>query len=167
MSENRKFCLLCTKAHSGTYVPDELVVEDPLTDRITYCTDHIRTSDRDGILDRNKRKARNMDRLAAASASGSIGGIPYHAVYMSCNLDHVLYNTLNTSDEEKEANALRFARQYKNDVQGFIAFVVSSDFSVLGSPTETWDFLREGVHSLERHTNLGTCIPHPKAEQET
>jgi hypothetical protein len=34
--------------------------------------------------------------------------IPYQAYYMSCNLDHVLYNKLNSTDDDKEDDALQY-----------------------------------------------------------
>mgnify|MGYP000323280079 CR=1 FL=1 len=55
-----------------------------------------------------------MDRLALEPA---IGGIPYLAIYMSCNLDHVLYNKLNSHDSDKRKDSLAFALKYRNDIE--------------------------------------------------
>ena len=49
---------------------------------------------------------------------------------MSCNLDHVLYNKRNSTDEEKENDAYAFAKQYKGDRDGFVKFISESSFSV-------------------------------------
>lgn len=77
---------------------------------------------------------------------------------MSCNLDHVLYNKLNSTDEEKERDASQFARRYGRDISDFVRFISDSSFSVGGSYLESWSFIKEDKHSLERHTNLGICI---------
>ncbi len=77
---------------------------------------------------------------------------------MSCNLDHVLHDKQNSSDEEKEKNALAFAKRYRQDVDGFIKFIAESDFSVTSNYVESWNYIKQGVHSLERHTNLGLCL---------
>ena len=77
---------------------------------------------------------------------------------MSCNLDHVLYNKRNSSDEEKEENAYSFAKKYKNDVDGFIDYISNSDFSTDCTYEESWNYIEEGMNSLERNTNLNICI---------
>ena len=73
-------------------------------------------------------------------------------------LDHVLHNKLNCTDAEKENNAFAFARQYKNDVPGFVSYIADSDFAVPGTYLETWNFIKQDKHSLERYTNLGICL---------
>lgn len=140
----------------GTYIPDEAVVEIPTVKDIIYNITNVMTADRDDTLERNRRKAANMDRLATLP---SIAGTPYLAVYMSCNLDHVLYNKVNSTEDEKKDDARRFASKYRNDIPAFISFVSESDFSVAGERKETWEFIREGLHSIERYTNLGLCLP--------
>ena len=79
--------------------------------------------------------------------------------YMSCNLDHVLYDKLNTSDKEKEENSYRFAVQYRDRVQEFKAFFSDSDFSVVTGYNESWTFIKHDLHSLERHTNFALYFP--------
>ena len=74
---------------------------------------------------------------------------------MSCNIDHVLYNRLNISDKEKEDYSLVFARNYKNRVSDFLKFISASDFSVTTNYNDSWNYIKEDSHSLERHTNLG------------
>ncbi|MCC8173332.1 MAG: hypothetical protein LIO65_02765 [Odoribacter sp.] len=37
----------------------------------------------------------------------------------------------------------------------FLNFITNSDFSVKTDYQESWEYIREGFHSLERHTNLG------------
>ncbi len=61
-----------------------------------------------------------MDRLALEPA---IAGIPYLAIYMSCNLDHVLYNKLNSHDLDKRKDSIAFAGKYRNDIEAFISFI--------------------------------------------
>lgn len=75
---------------------------------------------------------------------------------MSCNLDHVLYNKRNSTEEEKEEDAYDFARKYKKDLKGFTDFMCCSDFSVHHDYQTSWAYIEEGMNSIERHTNL--CI---------
>ena len=120
-----------------------------------YSCTEITTNDRESILARNQQKRANMTRLATTHA---IGGIPYLPVYMSCNLDHVLHDKQNNDDDAKGTDAQNFVIRYNDDVPGFVRFMCESDFSVAGDQKESWEFIAEGLHSLERHTNFGLCV---------
>ena len=140
----------------GAYVPDDAITEVATAQKTIYNPGQIIAASREQIIERNRQKRANMDRLALEPA---IAGIPYLAIYMSCNLDHVLHNKLNSSDEDKGKDAIAFARKYRNDIEAFISFITESDFSVTGSRKETWDYIRHGYNSIYRHTNLGICFP--------
>lgn len=137
----------------GAYVPDDAVTELATVPKTVYNPGQIIAANRQQIIDRNRR---NMDRLALEPA---IGGIPYLAIYMSCNLDHVLYNKLNSHDSDKRKDSLAFALKYRNDIEAFISFINDSDFSVAGDRRETWEYIRQGLNSIDRHTNHGLCFP--------
>lgn len=139
----------------GAYIPGSAVKDDPSAKKTIYSLSEIITSNVAGVLTRNKTKAECIDRLSAVK---TLWGIPYQAYYMSCNLDHVLYNKQNSSDEEKEKDSLAFAKKYKNNFCGFVKFICESEFSVDGSYIESWAFIKQDLHSLERHTNLGICF---------
>ena len=42
---------------------------------------------------------------------------------------------------------------------------ITSSFSVVGDFKESWEFIKEGKHSLERHTNLGICFKKIREER--
>lgn len=140
----------------GAYIPDSAVIEDASASNPLYTITEIRTCNPEKIKERNEQKRKNIDVISGLPSAW--GGVPYQAYYMSCNLDHVLHNKLNCTDEEKEANAFAFARKYKDDIPGFIAFIADSDFSVIGEYLDTWKFIKEEKHSLERYTNLGILL---------
>jgi len=139
----------------GAYIPNECVVEDVTQQTPLYGPEEIRTANREGILRRNEQKRQNLDRLCGMS---KIWGLPYHVYFMSCNLDHVLYDKQNSTDEEKERDSYAFAKTYKEMPAKFVAYISGSDFSVMGSYKESWTFIRQGVRSLNRHTNFGLCF---------
>lgn len=147
----------------GAYIPDEAITEMTTVPKTIYNPGQIIAADRQQIIDRNRRKRANMDRLALEPA---IAGIPYLAVYMSCNLDHVLYNKLNSQDSDKRKDSIAFARKYRNDPEAFVSFISDSDFSVSGDRKETWKYIRQGLNSIDRHTNLGLCFPTNGEEQD-
>ena len=139
----------------GAYIPDERVVEDPSATKAEYTLTEIHTASVEGMLNRNAIKSQCLNRL---SSTQKIWGIPYQTYYMSCNLDHVLHDKQNSSDEEKEKDALAFAKRYRQDVDGFVKFITESDFSVTSNYIDSWNYIKEGIRSLERHTNLGLCL---------
>lgn len=140
----------------GAFISDENVVEDHSLRTLQYSLSEIRCKDAALIRSRNKQKSENMDKLSRQSQVWD--SVPYQCYYMSSNLDHVLHNLLNCSSEDKERNAFLFAKKYKNALGEFLQFLCESDFSVNTSYRESWDFIEEGLHSLERHSNLGLCF---------
>lgn len=135
----------------GAYVPDTAVKENLKIPKSIYSSCEINTNNRINIINRNKQKRANMDKL---SLKTEIASIPYLAIYMSCNLDHVLFNKLNIRDSEKQKESIRFAKKYKNDADAFLSFIKESNFSVQGTLKETWAYIKINLNSLNRHTNL-------------
>lgn len=147
----------------GTFIPAENVTEDPSAIKPLYSLSEIRTRNKTGIEGRNKRKSSNIKKLCSRK---EIWGIPYQVYYMSCNLDHVLYNKLNSSDEDKETDAFQFAKYYKDKIPEFVQFISESDFSVTGDYRESWNFIQQDLNSLNRYTNLAIGLPKPKEAVE-
>ena len=139
----------------GAFIPDEGVIEDASAVKPYYTTENIRTCNKASIESRNKRKRENINRLCDRR---KIWDVPYSVFYMSCNLDHVLYNKLNISNDEKEHYAYKFAKTYKDKIPQFLDFIKNSAFSVVTGYNESWDFIKTGLHSLERYTNIGICF---------
>lgn len=102
------------------------------------------------------RKSRNIDKL---SRTGEISKIPYSFYYFSCNLDHVLHGRNNLSEKEKIECSRTFDLQYADDPNAFIHFMKDEPFAVQGTYQETWAFIKQGVRSLERHSNFGIELP--------
>ena len=139
----------------GAYIPDENIIEDDSAVNLQYSTTSIRTQKKAAAEHRNKMKRERMDKLCSRK---EIWNVPYRAFYMSCNLDHVLFNKLNISDDEKDLYAHQFAKKYKDCIPDFIKFISESDFSVLIGYKESWDFIKKELNSLNRYTNLGLCF---------
>ena len=137
---------------NGAYIPYSAVIDNPTAEEPIYSTTNIQTAHVKNIQARNDRKSNCIDKIVSAK---TIWNIPYQAYYMSCNLDHVLYNEMNLSDEDKEIKSIHFARLYKNNIPGFVQFISESDFSVVDDYLRSWRFIKNDLHSLERHTNLG------------
>ena len=148
----------------GAFIPDDAVVEDATAVKPLYSVTEIRTQRKSGIENRNQRKRECLNRLSSASR---IWGVSYQIYYMSCNLDHALYGKLNSTDDEKEADSFAFAKKYRDDIPGFMKYISESDFSVARSYLQSCQYIREGLHSLERHTNFGLCFREENVDSES
>lgn len=137
----------------GAFIPDIAIAFDEKAIEPLYTLTEIKTNSPERIEQRNQQKKSNLIKLHTTKYIWQ--DIPYSVYYMSCNLDHALYNKLNLTDEEKERFALGFAKKYRNDIPAFIEFVCNSDFSVVDDYSSSWSFIRQKLHSLERHTNIG------------
>jgi hypothetical protein len=139
----------------GTYIPNNKIIFDELAIKLLYSTTEIRTCNKEMTENRNRQKSNNMNKLCSRE---NIGGISYSAYYMSCNLDHVLYNKMNSSKDEKTSDSNSFRDEYDGRTSEFVKFISESEFSVVGDYYKSWEFIKQGLHSLERHTNLGICF---------
>lgn len=135
----------------GTYVHDSNIKKGDSTE-IVYSTEYILCKNRQKVIDRNMHKREIMDYLLGLD---NIKKIPYRCFYLSSNLDHALYNQLNLDDELKSKYSQAFYEQFMGKETLFIQFL---DMEVVnGVPdafAESWRYIREGVNSLQRHTNL-------------
>ena len=141
----------------GVYIDDSSVKYNKDASSPIYYENCIETSNVPGIISRNHLK---RDCLNVISAKACIwNDLPYQAYFMSCNLDHVLYNRLNLSDEEKELLAFNFAKQYKDDLDLFRNYIFDSSLSLHRmSYRESWEYIKKNDNSLKRYTNFGLCM---------
>ena len=140
----------------GAFVTNDAVIEDSSAVKPSYSLTEIRTANKVGIERRNEQKSNNLNRLIGQK---DIWNIPYRILYMSCNLDHVLFDKQNSTKEEKEQDSLRFAICYRDRVPEFIKFIKESNFSVNLDYQNSWNYIKSERHSLERHSNFGLCLP--------
>ena len=140
----------------GAFIPDENIVTDSTKKHIFYTDEQILCRNRDNIIYRNHKKQKAVNEICHLSR---IGKIPYSAYFMSCNLDHVISNRINIGETAKEAGAHAFVKRYRKDLAGFVDFMTKTDFvENCDDYVSSWNFIRKGTRSLERHTNLGICI---------
>ena len=103
----------------GAYIDDSFIQLDELCKDPYYSLISIKTSNVENICNRNAQKRENINTLST-NTSGICNGIPYKVYYMSCNLDHVLYNLQNANNKEKEENALEFSEKYIDNINEFV-----------------------------------------------
>lgn len=135
----------------GTYIDDSYIIKGE-TKEFFYTTENISCKDVEKVKKRNKHKRELMDYLLNC---GDMKGIPYQCFYLSSNLDHALYNRLNLDEDEKVAYAYVFYETFLNNEKYFIGFL---NMQVVNGVPESfpasWRYIKDELHSLERHTNL-------------
>jgi len=93
----------------GAFVDDSVIIEDETKDKFLYTLESVIVPNRQVAIERNEHKRENLNTLSSRT-SVMWNNIPYKIYYMSCNLDHVLHDKPNATDEEKKANSLDFPK---------------------------------------------------------
>lgn len=60
---------------------------------------------------------------------------------------------------KKSQMLFKFAKDYKNDPSCTASVLREPGITVIGSPKETWDYIKKDNRSLERHSILVNCFP--------
>lgn len=134
----------------GTYIDSKNVVYDD-NEKIEYCSDCIKTKNVEKTINRNNCKARILNRLISVNV---INGIPYRIFFFSTNLEHVLHNVQNATQEEKNILAQKFEDKFYDFPEKFIKFIKDEKFAINKKYEETWNFIKQGTNSLKRYTNF-------------
>ena len=135
----------------GAYISDSAIKNGP-TYAFEYSTTNISCTYPQRAIERNQDKRKLMDYLLSLT---TIKSFPYEMYFMSCNLDHALYNKINLDKDLKQEYADEFYERFIGKEHLFPAFLESD--VVNGVPDNmgaSWRYIKEGLHSLERHTNL-------------
>lgn len=136
----------------GAFIPDAAVVENPDAPRIEYTEDAIQTPHQDSILKRNAQKKGLVGILRGKS---EISKKPYRMFYFSRNMEHALHDeSRELTSDEKMALAEQFDDSYADRPQDFVEYLRSGGFAAPGDYDDSWKFINEGTHSLERWSNF-------------
>ncbi len=146
----------------GAYIPDEAISKGD-SSAFVYSLNGISCINTQKVKDRNVLKRKIMDHLLSVP---EIKGLAYEMYFMSCNLDHALYNEINLEKEKKQIYADAFYERFLGNEDKFIGFLQTD--VVNGVPDNfiaSWRYIKEDLHSMERHTNLHIYfINHPRPD---
>jgi len=135
----------------GSYIPDSAIINGP-TYAFKYSTTNISCTRPKRAIKRNEGKRKIIDYLLNQTM---IKSFPYEMYFMSCNLDHALYNEINLDEDLKQEYADKF---YERFIEKEHLFPVFLEFEVVNGVPDTmgasWRYIKEDLRSLERHTNL-------------
>lgn len=135
----------------GAYIPDSSIINGP-TYAFEYSITNISCTYPQRAIERNKGKREILDYLLNQPM---IKSFPYEMYFMSCNLDHALYNEINLDKDLKQEYADEFYEKFIGKEYMFPVFLESDVVNeVPDTMGASWKYIKEGLHSLERHTNL-------------
>lgn len=140
----------------GTYISNDSIIFDESAENFQYTEDNIISNNVSNVIARNIKKKELID--IAISTKHIHRTIPYSLYFFSCDLEHVLHNSINVQDFNKRKLAEDFQDKFADDVEGFYQFMCNSDFSINKSYEESWDFIKKDNNSLKRYTNFNIFI---------
>lgn len=135
----------------GVFIP-ESAIKNTDDSKARYTSNSICYYDRNIIIGRNRKKERVISKLLETRL---IDNIPYGLYFASCNMDHLLFDERNMID--KRRNAMLFASRCK-DRSDLSDSVLSQTICATGTLIESWEDIREGFNSLNRHTNINLLL---------
>lgn len=165
----------------GAYIPDSCLEEDKyfikkknkerrIVDedkkiKAWYEPQRIICDSKKNIIKRNIQKRKMLDYLSTLNEIQIQSKvIPIKTYYFSCNLDHFLHNEANLDFYKKNSKAEQFYSSFIGndgnikDEEFKNYFVNDLDSSVGLFYDESWNFIRQDLNSLSRHTNLDLLI---------
>lgn len=145
----------------GAFVTDDKVQVDQNQDRnILNKVDGILVNSikqKESIHYRNKVKKANTHAVQfIENITYKRVKIPYRLFYLSQHLEHVVFNELNVPQDEKQKNIITFLNSV--GTQPTVHNLLSSQLpplpdNVENKHMESWKFIHQGDHSLQRYTN--------------
>lgn len=135
----------------GAYI-DNNMIKFKAIDQVEYDTNFIYTNNVENIKRRNERKSKVLNKLIETNKV--YVNLPYQVYYFSSNLEHVLHNLQNLIDIEKKQYADIFVDNYADNPFNFIEFMNSTQIAASGDYKATWNFIKNGVNSLNRYSNF-------------
>ncbi len=138
----------------GAFIPSSNVIKSEIYD-FYYDKDALLTLDVSGARNRNKRKSSELKKL---SVTKEICNIQYCVYYVSCNMDHTLFNNSNMQPKKKNASQYWFLCECERNPRIIFESVLSAGVAAEGTYLESWEWIQIGSRSLKRHTNFNLFL---------
>ena len=136
----------------GAYIDSEFIKKSDVGS-LEYFDNYIETVNPELTISRNNKKSYIIDDLVMIDR---IDNIPYSIYYVSCNMDHLLFNRRNSNS--KTLDAQKFAHDcYKGQID-LAETVFNDDYHLANEYYQSWEEIRNGFHSLGRYTNIDLII---------
>lgn len=136
----------------GVFVPESAVIESNDA-KVQYHDDRMCTIDRNGIVNRNRKKAGVLKKLIVTK---QIDNIPYTVYFSSCNMDHLLFDIRNSDQHTKKLNSQNFSVCCRNE--NYLRGTVYNPQICAHTFDDSWDMIQQDYNSLQRHTNINIVL---------
>ena len=121
------------------------------TDKFFYTEESIITSNVDGAWGRNRKKVAILNKLIDVNR---IGNVPYSIYFVSCNMDHVVFDKRNLEPYEKSNGVRRFQKECADKPRVLEESIFKEGVGTNKTFLESWVEIKEERKSLQRHTNF-------------
>jgi hypothetical protein len=138
----------------GAFIDDKYI-EFHQSDEILYTNSKIRTNHVDKVIKKNILKKAVVNKLIHTK---TIKNIPYEIYFMSCNLDHVLFDEPNQKDYEKKKKALEYADSLFGKETEFLELLESNVIKHYTDYSNSWEDIYNGKNSLRRASNFNCYL---------
>lgn len=136
----------------GCFVDSKIVVKDLNVNNVEYTESAIKCKNPEDIISRNKQKSEIINHLLKIDTYNKI---KYKCYYMSCNLDHALYNIQNLEESKKIEEAFEFAKNFDGKEYEFIKYLNDVvDKNIPNNFLDSWNYIKINNESLKRHSNF-------------
>ncbi len=157
-------CVLQVCDLDGAFIPDDLVRDDPALTATAYLPDAIVTPSPRALLSDHRLKQDAASALVSSEYLKLKRGqrVPYRLFYCSRNLEHAFSGMDGTlSGKDKRIHAARIAARYADDPEAFRQLLAGLAAMHGGHDDweRSWLYAREGLHSLQRGSNLAFAEP--------
>ena len=133
--------------------PDESIS----LDRFLYVPPNIIGRTAEEVIERNKRKSRNLRYLSSINEIPvQSSRVPYRLCFFSANMDHCLHGKLNIDARHK----IKLAEDFSDRCVASEAFFQELDGHAVpcNGLEESWRFIQKDLNSYERYSNLGIYL---------
>ena len=137
----------------GAFLNDDQIFSGDVT-KIEYYPNKIIASNRNSVIDRNERKRRNINQLCHLTKAY---GLDFSFYYWSCNMEHVLYDKMNLSQEEKDSYSARNKRV--NEAE-FLEVINNPDVISSKIYSESWKEIINISNVIPRKNNVHIFFDH-------
>lgn len=136
----------------GTFIPPENIYKGEELE-YKYTDNGIITKDFCNAIGRNKQKADRIRQLVFET--NQIDNIPFSIYFVSCDMEHVLFDQRKPTEIEKKQLCQSFMDLCKNHPEILEESVFKKGIAAEGSYEESWEYIMQpGLLSLLRHTNM-------------
>lgn len=140
----------------GAFISEDSIYLDESIDRFNYRNDGIYSNNIEKVMKRNRKKQQLLNILC--STTKVYKSVPYRIFYFSSNLEHVLHDEIEIDESLKMEYAESFLERYENNLEEFVEFMCSSEFTVRGDYKKSWNFIKKDNNSIKRYSNFNIVL---------